>query len=64
MKRINIKIGYGDLVLMSIETYENIVNEFENVILSLENFSYRDAKRKVGAYRNKGYIQLMKAKKK
>lgn len=49
---------------MSIEPYENIVNEFENVILSLENFSYRDAKRKVGAYRNKGYIQLMKAKKK
>lgn len=36
----------------------NIVSELENAILSLEQLPYRGAKRKVGAYKNKGYRQL------
>ena len=39
-----------------IETAEDIIVELEDVILSLDSLPYRGAKRKVGAFANKGYL--------
>ena len=41
-----------------IETAEDIIVELEDVILSLDSLPYRGAKRKVGAFANKGYRQV------
>ena len=40
------------------ETAENLAEEMEEAILSLEEMPYRGAERKVGRYAGKGYRQL------
>ena len=39
------------------ETAENLIDELERAILSLDVLPYRGAERKVGVYANKGYRQ-------
>jgi len=40
------------------ETAENLIDELEKAILTLDFMPYRGAERKVGAYANKGYRQV------
>ena len=40
-------------------TAENLLDELENQILSLEQLPYRCPERRTGTYANKGYRQLM-----
>lgn len=40
------------------ETAKNMVDEFEEAILSLDHHPYRGDERKVGVYANRGYRQL------
>lgn len=44
--------------LLAPDTATKLVDEIEEAIFSLEQFPYRGAERKIGAYANRGYRQL------
>ena len=44
--------------LLAPNTATKLIDEIEEAIFSLEQFPYRGAERKIGAYANRGYRQL------
>ncbi|MGL5674912.1 MAG: type II toxin-antitoxin system RelE/ParE family toxin [Cellulosilyticaceae bacterium] len=50
--------GYIAKSLMAPMTADNLIEEIEETIFSLEEFPYRGSERRVGVYANKGYRQL------
>lgn len=51
--------GYIAKTLLEPGTAENLLNEIESEIFSLEQMPYRCPERRKGAYANKGYRQLL-----